>query len=153
MARYIQNIFKELETEMLLPKNTNELNTINEIERARKRIRGVSKKTPRRNVIMIDPLTLQKMSFVKSKKSSGNYNILNKKVKRVDTPIPIKNELFRKKTPEKKKSCPIGKMLNPKTNRCVKIKNNNKNNIKKKKSCPDGKILNPKTNRCVKNKN
>ena len=43
------------------------------------------------------------------------------------------------------KQCPDGKILNIKTNRCIKIKE-----IKK---CPDGKILNTKTNRCIKIKN
>tara|TARA_B110000003_G_C16628610_1_gene525797 strand:- start:1023 stop:2117 length:1095 start_codon:yes stop_codon:yes gene_type:complete len=45
-----------------------------------------------------------------------------------------------------KKVCPEGKILNLKTNRCI------KNTIKTKKICPDGKILNLKTNRCIKNK-
>ena len=44
------------------------------------------------------------------------------------------------------KICPDGKILNPKTNRCI------KNNIKIKKICPEGKVLNLKTNRCIKNK-
>ena len=44
------------------------------------------------------------------------------------------------------KICPEGKILNLKTNRCI------KNNIKRKKICIDGKILNLKTNRCIKNK-
>ena len=42
------------------------------------------------------------------------------------------------------KICPEGKILNLKTNRCIK-------NIKTK-ICPEGKILNLKTNRCIKNK-
>ena len=46
-----------------------------------------------------------------------------------------------------KKICPKGKILNPKTNRCI---IDRKKNIKsKKKICPPGKILNPKTNRCI----
>jgi DNA polymerase/3'-5' exonuclease PolX len=44
-----------------------------------------------------------------------------------------------------KKICPEGKILNLKTNRCI------KNNIKTKKICSEGKILNLKTNRCIKN--
>ena len=61
------------------------------------------------------------------------------------------------------KICPPGKILNPKTNRCIKIKpdkiktNDIKiktNDIKNKKDdikiCPPGKILNPMTNRCIK---
>jgi serine/threonine protein kinase len=45
------------------------------------------------------------------------------------------------------KSCPEGKILNPKTNRCNKVKTQ-----KVSKKCPPGKILNPKTNRCNKTK-
>ena len=40
------------------------------------------------------------------------------------------------------KKCPPGKVLNPKTNRCNKIKK------KTLKPCPPGKERNPKTNRC-----
>ena len=60
----------------------------------------------------------------------------------------------------KKKECPPGKVLNPKTNRCVNFKIKKPNNKKplppynkivppNKKECPPGKVLNPKTNRCV----
>jgi len=51
-----------------------------------------------------------------------------------------------------KKTCPKGKILNPKTNRCI---IDRKKNIKsnKKKKCPPGKILNPKTNRCIIDRN
>jgi hypothetical protein len=44
-------------------------------------------------------------------------------------------------TREKKKECPPGKELNPKTNRCKTLK---------KKECPPGKVMNPKTRRCNK---
>jgi DNA polymerase/3'-5' exonuclease PolX len=44
------------------------------------------------------------------------------------------------------KICPEGKVLNFKTNRCI------KNKIKTKKICPEGKVLNLNTNRCIKNK-
>lgn len=40
------------------------------------------------------------------------------------------------------KKCPEGKVLNPKTNRCIMIK--------VKKECPEGKVLNLNTNRCIK---
>jgi len=40
-----------------------------------------------------------------------------------------------------KKVCPEGKILNPKTGRCIIDKT--------KKVCPEGKILNPKTGRCI----
>ena len=46
-----------------------------------------------------------------------------------------------------KKICPKGKILNPKTNRCIIDRKKVKSN--KKKKCPPGKILNPKTNRCI----
>ena len=65
-------------------------------------------------------------------------------------------------TKEKKRNCPPGKIMNPKTGRCV---NRNgklgkeilKKSSKKAKSpkrvqsgnCPPGKIMNPKTGRCV----
>jgi hypothetical protein len=44
---------------------------------------------------------------------------------------------------KQKKECLEGKMINPKTGRCIKIR--------KIKECPSGKIRNPRTNRCVKN--
>lgn len=57
------------------------------------------------------------------------------------------------------KPCPSDKILNPKTNRCVKrngkigqklVKRSpNKSPNKSPKKCPEGKILNPATNRCV----
>jgi len=43
-----------------------------------------------------------------------------------------------------KKECPVDKILNPKTGRCI-----NKPKIVKKKECPVDKILNPKTGRCI----
>ena len=46
------------------------------------------------------------------------------------------------------KKCPEGKMLNPKTNRCIAIKKD-----PAAKKCAEGKVLNPKTNRCVAVKN
>jgi len=54
--------------------------------------------------------------------------------------------------PEKK--CPDGKVINPLTNRCIKIKTINKipkNPLSKpEKKCPEGKVINPLTNRCIK---
>ena len=41
------------------------------------------------------------------------------------------------------KKCPEGKILNPKTGRCIKVKS-------PRPPCPPGKILNPKTGRCIK---
>ena len=59
--------------------------------------------------------------------------------------------------------CPPGKILNPKTKKCVKDPANKvKAKVDKKKvvvkddkekECPEGKILNPKTNRCIKDVN
>ena len=49
-----------------------------------------------------------------------------------------------------KKECPDGKVLNPKTNRCIKDVKDVKDVKSVKKECPDGKVLNPKTNRCIK---
>ena len=50
------------------------------------------------------------------------------------------------------KKCPEGKVLNPKTGRCILIKsavNKLKDKPKSPKKCPEGKVLNPKTGRCI----
>uniref|UniRef100_A0A6C0KBQ2 Uncharacterized protein n=1 Tax=viral metagenome TaxID=1070528 RepID=A0A6C0KBQ2_9ZZZZ len=63
------------------------------------------------------------------------------------------------------KVCPEGKVLNPKTGRCIMLKNMKKSPLKsptspkkpkspkQPKVCPEGKVLNPKTNRCILIKN
>ena len=52
------------------------------------------------------------------------------------------------------KKCPSGKVINPLTNRCIKVKTINtvrKNPLSKpEKNCPSGKVINPLTNRCIK---
>jgi serine/threonine protein kinase len=72
-----------------------------------------------------------------------------------------RESLRRESSKTLKKRCPDGKILNPKTNRCVnksgktgqKVIRYLKKGISPsktlKKRCPEGKILNPKTNRCV----
>jgi len=52
------------------------------------------------------------------------------------------------------KKCPEGKVLNPKTGRCIKKENFLKANMppgvkQVPKKCPEGKVLNPKTGRCM----
>jgi hypothetical protein len=65
----------------------------------------------------------------------------------------IKPKKTAKNIPEIK-ACPDGKVLNPLTNRCIKIKLlKTAKNIPGIKACPEGKILNPLTNRCIKIKN
>lgn len=56
----------------------------------------------------------------------------------VDTP---KSEV-KKVVQQGVKTCPPGKVLNPKTNRCVQQND--------AKPCPEGKTRNPVTNRCIK---
>ena len=46
-----------------------------------------------------------------------------------------------------RKSCPVGKVMNPKTKRCVLGKPRRKST-----KCPSGKSLNPKTRKCVSRK-
>jgi hypothetical protein len=46
------------------------------------------------------------------------------------------------------KNCPEGKVLNPKTGRCIKDKTGAAA-AKSPKKCPEGKVLNPKTGRCI----
>jgi len=61
-----------------------------------------------------------------------------------------------------KKECPPGKIVNPKTGRCINKpkekthktrgrpkKTVSKETVKPKKECPPGKIINPKTGRCI----
>jgi hypothetical protein len=67
---------------------------------------------------------------------------------------PIKQLNKSPKVPNVKvpKVCPEGKVLNPKTNRCILIKNAKaaaNKPLKSPKVCPEGKVLNPKTNRCI----
>ena len=68
----------------------------------------------------------------------------------------------RKSITKSPKKCPEGKVLNPKTGRCILIKNATKKSPKLPKSpkspkspkkCPEGKVLNPKTGRCILIKN
>tara|TARA_B100000123_G_C25733794_1_gene430539 strand:- start:306 stop:1802 length:1497 start_codon:yes stop_codon:yes gene_type:complete len=74
--------------------------------------------------------------------TSGNKN--QKRCKRKS----IKNPKINPKI-NPKKICPKGKVLNPKTNRCILDRKKQKT---KKKICPPGKIINPKTNRCIINR-
>ncbi len=52
----------------------------------------------------------------------------------------------------KKKTCPEGKIINPKSGRCINEKKNRKKKTQLliKKECPEGKFINPKTGRCIK---
>jgi len=75
-------------------------------------------------------------------KGDAREVIYVKKIK--DNKLNIKND----------KKCPTGKVINPLTNRCIKIKTINKlpkkTLSKPEKICPNGKVINPKTNRCIK---
>ncbi len=75
-------------------------------------------------------------------KGDAREVIYVKKIK--DNKLNIKND----------KKCPDGKVINPLTNRCIKIKTINKlpekTLSKPDKKCPDGKVINPLTNRCIK---
>ena len=74
------------------------------------------------------------------------YKLVVKKL-RHDSPVPIKPSVvkMKKSLPEPQKKCPDGKVFNPITKRCNKVKV-----AKAPKVCPPGKILNPVTNRCIK---
>jgi hypothetical protein len=67
---------------------------------------------------------------------------------RLKKPLDIPKTVFEKK-------CPDGKIINPFTKRCIKIKGSlaKKKNLIKPKTCPEGQTLNPKTNRCIKSAN
>jgi hypothetical protein len=84
-------------------------------------------------------------------------------------PVSVRPKSPKKSPLKTPKICPEGKVLNPKTNRCISIKNIKstfKNSPERPKSplkppkppkqpkvCPEGKVLNPKTNRCIMLKN
>ena len=82
------------------------------------------------------------------------------------TPPPLLHVKLNKKTQKNRIICPPGKVLNPKTNRCVNVKpektvkqiiKENKETLDQElqkitKECPPGKVLNPVTGRCVKPK-
>jgi len=101
-----------------------------------------------------------------------NINLNKNKNTVILTENTIKKD-FNVKTSKitKTKDCPDGKILNPKTGRCITDKNlkkvidiqdiksdksdidNKPDIVTKTKDCPDGKILNPKTGRCITDKN
>ena len=58
-----------------------------------------------------------------------------------------------RKKSKSKKICTSNKLLDPKTNRCIKDNTRNRKKLKMKtiKLCPPGKLLNTKTNRCILN--
>lgn len=81
----------------------------------------------------------------------------DKKIQELENKLK-KNDKSSTESSKPKKDCPSGKILNPKTNRCRKIKTPKKKVIKDnltteekpKKECPPEKIINPKTGRCIK---
>jgi len=94
------------------------------------------------------------------------FNIFSKpNVKKTSKPSTKPKQSIKKVSTQlkSKKICPHGKVLNPKTGRCVIDRSKPKPSIKKvttpkskpkpqsksKKTCPQGKVLNPKTERCV----
>jgi hypothetical protein len=70
--------------------------------------------------------------------------------------IYIKKDIKKDILDKSVKKCPEGKVLNPLTNKCIKIKTINKvrkNPLSKPekpdKKCPEGKVINPKSGRCI----
>ena len=86
--------------------------------------------SPRRNIIVIDPISLQAIKAKTPEKTKGKFIDLNKKIKKEDL-----LKLFHKK------DCPEGTIRLQSNGKCA-----------KPKVCPDGKVLNLKTNRCIKKK-
>jgi len=77
-----------------------------------------------------------------------NELIKNKKARGYTDECFTKVEKKANATLKAKKECPEGKVLNLKTNRCVKAPVLKV--VNEKKECPEGKVLNLKTNRCNK---
>ena len=89
---------------------------------------------------ILDEMNINDLCFSFNK---GDREVIYvKKIK--DNKLNIKND----------KKCPEGKVMNPLTNRCIKIKTINKlpekTLSKPDKKCPEGKVINPLTNKCIK---
>ena len=103
-------------------------------------------------------------SYIYIKRAEMELDITNKyrsEMNNIGSPLtpdnpPVKQKKEKEKEP-KHKECPPGKVLNPVTNRCNKIKAPKQETrlligklINKQKECPPGKVLNPVTKRCNK---
>lgn len=100
-----------------------------------------------------DKKTIHCFSFNKGERSlvyvKKEYNIINTTKDIPDYVSYDKNSI----KPVEKKECPDGKIINPLTGRCIKIKTAIDKNLVKpieNKICPGGKIINPLTGRCIK---
>jgi len=76
----------------------------------------------------------------KDAKPDTSMETITKTNRVVHRKSPI-NPIVKSKSPKK---CPEGKVLNPKTGRCILIKK-----PKSPNKCPEGKVLNPNTGRCI----
>jgi hypothetical protein len=100
------------------------------------------------------------------KKGNRAYLYVRETIKNLDTKSVLNSILIERKTPKAPikatKQCPLDKILNPETDRCVsRTGAKGKELVKKekakspspppktKKQCPPDKILNPETDRCV----
>ena len=81
-------------------------------------------------------------------KTDRRMKVDSLKDKSIDCEVNNSTRRCRRKTIKvtKKKKCSNGKILNPKTGRCI---NKPIKKTSKKKTCDPGKILNPKTGRCI----
>ena len=59
--------------------------------------------------------------------------------------VELEQKLHSKDGNLPRKICPVGKIVNPVTGRCIKV-----NKTMRVKECPPGKIVNPATGRCIK---
>lgn len=114
-------------------------------------IYNVSNPTPSsRSIELADKYSIRKMtSASKNQPSPSKKSIVSLK--------PSRTKSKSRKTRTKKtkinimdKPCPPGKIRNPNTKRCVKMKHTPKK--KSRKPCPEGKVRSSKTGRCIKEK-
>jgi len=104
-------------------------------------------------------------SYIYIKNAKSELDIINRyrsEMNNIGSPLTPDSASLRPPTKEKEKEpkpkeCPPGKILNPVSNRCNKIKAPKQETrlligklINKQKECPPGKVLNPVTNRCNK---
>ena len=129
MADLIRQVYKDMVSSNKLTGSDKELKLF------RDRIRN-ARSPMRRQIIVVDPITLQPIKSTVSLKSQGNYKKLNsiKILSSEKKPLP---KLFNKK------ECSPGKIKSVLTGKCIR-------DPKLKRSCPIGKVVNPKTGRCIK---
>lgn len=146
--------------EMLLSFNPNAINEKIQF------LEFVQKQLQKQGSISINEYLRNNVEIAILKRYKNHMNYFNSPIDTPPSPPPLSLVKSNSKTKTQKKpiNCPPGKVLNPKTNRCIKVKPDKpiRQAIKERKDkleqelrnitkiCPPGKVLNPDTGRCIK---